>query len=164
MSSGAWAGAGAADYARRAGGAARDGMRAGGAALAERYSRPFDPNAAALAVQNEVLPYERNYFRNAGVLTDSLGRLDRLWSAIRASGPADNDTVVKAREAAAMAATARWMYRSALARQESRGMHKREDYPRQDPAQRHHLTSGGLDEVWIASRPAPALPAEEAAA
>ena len=30
-----------------------------------------------------------------------------------------------------MTATARWMYESALARSETRGMHKREDFPQQ---------------------------------
>ena len=32
-----------------------------------------------------------------------------------------------------MVATARWMYRSALARTETRGMHKRDDFPALDP-------------------------------
>jgi hypothetical protein len=30
-------------------------------------------------------------------------------------------------------------------------MHKRLDHPEQDPAQRHRLLTGGLDEIW--SRP-----------
>jgi succinate dehydrogenase/fumarate reductase flavoprotein subunit len=63
-----------------------------------------------------------------------------------------------------MLATSRWMYRSALARTETRGMHKREDHREQDAAQRHYLTSGGLDEVWVAPRPAPALVSREQAA
>jgi succinate dehydrogenase/fumarate reductase flavoprotein subunit len=52
-----------------------------------------------------------------------------------------------------MLATARWMYRSGLARQESRGMHRRDDFPDQDDRQRHYITSGGLDEVWTSVRP-----------
>ena len=35
-------------------------------------------------------------------------------------------------KARAMLATARWMYRSALARQQSRGMHRRDNFPDQD--------------------------------
>ena len=52
-----------------------------------------------------------------------------------------------------MLATARWMYRSALARTESRGMHRRDDFPDQDERQRHYITTGGLDDVWTSVRP-----------
>jgi succinate dehydrogenase/fumarate reductase flavoprotein subunit len=56
------------------------------------------------------------------------------------------------------------MYRSALARTETRGMHKREDHPRQDAAQRHYLISAGLDEIQVTARPAAARPLQEIAA
>ena len=48
-----------------------------------------------------------------------------------------------------MTATARWMYASALQRQETRGMHKYLDFPELDPAQRRRLVCGGLDQVWV---------------
>lgn len=48
-----------------------------------------------------------------------------------------------------MVATARWMYNSALARKETRGMHKHLDYPQQDTNQQRSLVSGGLDKVWV---------------
>lgn len=51
---------------------------------------------------------------------------------------------VKLRETAAMTATARWMYSSALARTETRGMHKREDHKAIDENQHYRLISGGL--------------------
>ncbi|MFG3756598.1 hypothetical protein ACGE32_30155, partial [Klebsiella pneumoniae] len=107
----------------------------------------------ARAVQREVFPYELNYFRDAGRLDGALARLDTLWrdaSEADAAVPAD---ALRTREAAAMLATARWMYRSALARTETRGMHRRDDYPQLDPRQRHYVTTGGLDDVWTASRP-----------
>jgi hypothetical protein len=43
-------------------------------------------------------------------------------------------------------------------------MHKRYDHLQQDPAQRAYLTTGGLDEIHISARPAPALPPEVLAA
>jgi succinate dehydrogenase/fumarate reductase flavoprotein subunit len=47
-----------------------------------------------------------------------------------------------------MVAHARWMYTSALARTESRGMARREEFPQLDPAQYHRLAVGGLDRLW----------------
>ena len=166
MSSGFWAGAAAADRARHLGTrtAKRVVTRAGGVALETRNDRPFDPARVTRAVQDEVLPYDKNYFRTGTVLHHSLRQLDLLWSDIRQADAAAPEDVVKAREAAAMTATARWMFRSALVRTETRGMHKREDYAKLDTAQRHLLTSGGLDEVWVKTRPAPALAVQEVAA
>jgi succinate dehydrogenase/fumarate reductase flavoprotein subunit len=48
------------------------------------------------------------------------------------------------------------MYTAALARTESRGMHKRLDHPGADPDLRHRLIVGGLDELW--STPDPVRP------
>jgi len=151
LSSGFWAGAGAADFARAArSGAPRVALRAGGAALVGRGAVPADSQALVRAVQDEVFPFERNWFREGGKLHDSLGRLDALWERLRASAPAANAIdAVRAREATAMLATSRWMYRSALQRTETRGMHRRREHAAVDPAQRHRLLSGGLDEVWV---------------
>lgn len=60
--------------------------------------------------------------------------------------------LVKGRQAAAMTAHARWMYASAPARTESRGMARRLDHPDEDPAQHRRIPTGGLDRVW--TRPA----------
>ncbi|MFG1343855.1 FAD-binding protein [Xanthobacter autotrophicus DSM 431] len=161
VSSGRWAGRAAAEFGRRApqGGARRG---AGIAGLRDAGARPFDPAAAARAVVEEVHPFDRNYFRTEEGLAGALGRLDRQWESLSASAPAGRTDVLRTREAAAMTAVARWMYRSALARTESRGMHRRLDHAAADPAQRHLLTSGGLDEVFVARRPAPPLAADAA--
>lgn len=156
MSSGFWAGAGAADHAtatRRA--AAKEVLHAGTVALRETSrTTAFDSERAVRAVQNEVFPYARNWTRSAGLLEDSLVRLDELWDRMRTSAPAsDALSAIRAREAAAMLATARWMFRSALARTETRGMHRRAEYKAIDTAQRHRLISGGLDEVWVHRSP-----------
>jgi succinate dehydrogenase/fumarate reductase flavoprotein subunit len=189
LSSGCWAGAAAADFASDLGPLAhhRAAVAVGGAGLrptdqpsgtATRGTTAGGTTAGAVAggavagavsardvvaaVQAEVMPYGRNYFRSGDRLADSLDRLDDAWQATRAhlggGLPAGLDARAQARsrEAAAMLATARWMYRSAAARTETRGMHKREDFPAGDAGQHHRLTTGGLDQVWV--RPAP-LPA-----
>jgi succinate dehydrogenase/fumarate reductase flavoprotein subunit len=154
MSSGAWAGQGAADYARQLGAIARRRLSSAGTiAFRNGSRRAFEPAALAKTVQNEVVPYELNYFRDASRLHGALARLDAAWLDISEADAANSADVLRAREGAAMLATARWMYRSALARQESRGMHRRDDYPGQDDRQRHYLTTGGLDEVWTSVRP-----------
>ncbi len=154
-SSGYWSGQAAALYARSLGQKAlqRQVKQAG----TPQANKPtIDPKAVVEAVQAEVFPYDRNYFRSQSRLVDSLGRLDSLWQEVQTTGQdTSNDPtqVVQAREAAAMVATARWMYRSAIERRETRGMHKYIDYPELDPTQQHHLISGGLDQVWVKSQP-----------
>jgi succinate dehydrogenase/fumarate reductase flavoprotein subunit len=165
MSSGFWAGASAADFARGGASTQRPVSRAGRVALRPGAARAFNPAEVTRAVQDEVFPYDRNYFRHGPGLQDSLSRLDHLWRNIATTGEADSLNVVKAREAAAMVATARWMYRSALERNESRGMARRLDFPQLDAGPRYRVHSGGLDEVWTSrnsiAEPVAALEAAE---
>jgi len=154
MSSGTLAGRGAADYARQAGTTGRQKLSsAGTVGFRRRGQHAFEPAALKKIVQDEVFPYELNYFREASRLDGALARLDAGWRNASEADAADTSELLRARESAAMLATARWMYRSALARQESRGMHRRDDFPDQDHRQRHYVTTGGLDEVWTSTRP-----------
>ncbi|MFD3417505.1 FAD-binding protein [Streptomyces decoyicus] len=163
ISSGTWAGQGAARYVlsfgHRARAAARRLVPTGGAGL--RPTRTPGPAGAhrevIAAVQGEVLPYEKNYLRHGTALVASLAALDATWDEARSALLGTGPDVVRAREAAAMTAHARWMYASALARTESRGMARRLDFPEQDPAQRHRIITGGLDEVWTRPEPVRAL-------
>src|SRR6185436_3956612 len=76
ISSGTFAGQGAADYARHAGAArGRRLSSAGTIALRKGHGRPFNPSELATDVQSEVFPYDLNYFREAGRLGASLQRL-----------------------------------------------------------------------------------------
>jgi len=152
MSSGSFAGEGASNYARRL------GSRAASRRLKGLSSSPLTSASAGRpertaehirAVQDEVMPYDRNLFRTEKGLTESLGRLDSLWGELRQTPVERSAAGVKGREAAAMTATARWMYRSALARTETRGMHKRADYPELDPNQRYRLIAEGLDDIAV---------------
>ncbi len=79
----------------------------------------------------------------------SLDRLDACWADLQRHGLGDGLVAVKAREAAALTATSRWAYRSALARTESRGMHRRLDMPNADPGFACSLHVSGLDEVRV---------------
>ena len=106
-------------------------------------------------VREEMLPLDRNYFRSAPVMDASLARLDASWSALSLHLRGEGAAAVRAREAAALIATSRWAYRSALARIESRGMHRRRDRPATDPAFACLFEASGLDSVRIARQPVP---------
>jgi succinate dehydrogenase/fumarate reductase flavoprotein subunit len=67
----------------------------------------------------------------------------------------DGAAAMKAREAAALTASSRWAYRSALARAESRGMHRRRDRPDPDPAFACLFEARGLDRVEIRQQDIP---------
>lgn len=168
LSTGFWAGAGAADFARGAR-AERPTLRhAGQVGFDGAGAHAADPKALVAAVQAEVFPLQNTWFRHGERLDASLRRLDTLWTQWRAAAPPPRNQARRAREAVAMLAHARWMARSALARTETRGMHRRDDHPHTDPAQQHHVTTGGLDTLWTGTAPAahplPAAPALERAA
>ncbi|MBY3623155.1 FAD-binding protein [Acinetobacter sp. CUI P1] len=158
MSSGSFAGEGAAVYAQSLGShvAQRNPVGLSSSPLVHQEVKPgvkpgvtTQTTEVVSAVQAEVKPYDINLFRTNKGLTSSLGRLDELWKEQRSREIQLTPEGVKAREAEAMTATARWMYNSALARTETRGMHKREDFKGTDQDQHHRLISGGLDQVWV---------------
>jgi len=171
IGSGNIAGRAAADFARSLGKAVnqRPVQRAGGAGLRpRRFAAGYDANAVVKGVQDEVFPYDKNIFRTEKGILESLSKLDALWEQV--NGTPEQGTaqqLVRSREAAALVATARWSYFAGLQRTETRGMHKRLDYPGLDPAQRHYLRVGGLDKLWtradavpeaIVQKPQPAAP------
>jgi succinate dehydrogenase/fumarate reductase flavoprotein subunit len=100
-------------------------------------------------VQEHTVPLRRSYWRNRVVLRDSLGELDGMWPAVVYGLGGTGPALLRAREAAAMLAVARWATHSALARTESRGLHRRTDHPAGAERWRVHLTAGGLDRVWV---------------
>jgi succinate dehydrogenase/fumarate reductase flavoprotein subunit len=151
-SSGSWAGHGAAAFAisrRTARAPGPAGLRPAGTA-GRRPHGPIalDYRAVVAEVQRQVLPYDVNYLRHGDRLRPALDSLDHAWAAVRQGLGGTGEDIFRAREAAAMVAHGRWMFHAALARTESRGMHKRRDRPGLDPAQHHRLLTGGLDDVW----------------
>ncbi|WP_454190872.1 FAD-dependent oxidoreductase [Paenibacillus sp. Marseille-Q7038] len=103
------------------------------------------------AIQNEILPLEKNYFRTESGVQESLNILHELWPKVQHQKIESIHDVVHAREAAAMAATARWIYTAALARKETRGrgLHSFKEYPEQDPNQHHRIIVSGLEEIQV---------------
>lgn len=147
--SGSWAGQGAAAFALHRGRPSGD-LTATGEVGARAE---LDYREVVTEVQRHTLAYDVNYLRHADRLRPALTALDDLWTVARPGLAAEGENLFRSREAAAMLAHGRWMYHAALFRTESRGMHRRFDFPDPDPAQRHRLVTGGLDELW--TRPEP---------
>lgn len=152
--SGTWAGEAAARHAvssrcsadvRRLQSAGRAGMSREPAG----HMQGMDTSYLIQSVQREVFPLDINYFRSEPVIQKSLERLNGLWPEVYAEVSGDSRERIKAREAAAMAATARWMYSAALTRKETRGMHTLLEYPDQDKGQQHRLTVRGIDRIQV---------------
>ena len=129
------------------------GLRPGSSA------RPLDVAAIRDTVRHELNDYDKNLFRTEAGLRRSLSVLDGLWSGLADHG-ADPGTGngagngaggrdgLRTREAAALVATGRWCLAAALARSETRGMHRRTDAPDPDPGLAGTIFTGGLDRVW----------------
>ncbi|MFB2837326.1 FAD-dependent oxidoreductase [Floridanema evergladense] len=154
ISTGQWAGEGAAAFAKILGAHAHERVvhPAGQAGLRSKFrtTEAFDSDAIVQAVQAEVFPLEKNYFRSEQKLLDSLAKLERLWEQVQGNPKQDTVRDVEhSRRAAALTAVARWAYFSALHRQETRSEHIRVDYPQTDPNQRYYQATGGLDRLWV---------------
>jgi len=156
VSSGQWAGEGAARFA----GTVRSrspGRPIGQAGLRPDSPHPIDLRGALAVVQGEMLAYDRNIFRHGDRLARTTSLLDDLWTAFSSHALGSGENLLRTREMAAMLATARWSAASALARDESRGMHQREDRPETDPRFANRVVSGGLGKVWIRAETTHAL-------
>ncbi|WP_330250101.1 FAD-binding protein [Nocardia sp. NBC_00565] len=160
IASGVWAGKGATRFAHGRGmtGPVREVAGAGLNPVAR-----IDPRAVVGLVQEHTLPLRRSYWRSAGSLRDSIAELDGMWPGAEFDLGGSGADRLRARQAAALLAVARWTKYSALARTESRGMHRRTDHPGATDDWRVRLTSGGLDSVWVRSdTPPPAAELAEA--
>lgn len=149
IATGVWSGKGAAAFAQRLGSRAheRSVRPAGQAGLRPAAAaRAVDPSEAVALVRGEMLPVDRNFFRSAPKLAVSLARLDAAWATIRDHAQGEGAAAFRLREAAALLASSRWAYRSAQARTETRGMHRRLDAPASDAAQARRLTIAGVDQ------------------
>lgn len=149
LSSGYWSGQAAARRARRLGSRAQ--LKAEAIGLAGLRPRRSAGKLAADEVidsaRAEATHYDKNLFRTGDKLTRSLAVLDALWQDVRDELHAEGPAVVRAREAAAIVASARWSYTAALHRRETRGQHQREDATATLDQYAHRQVLSGLDRV-----------------
>ncbi len=155
IASGWWSGHGAASHAKRRGDKA---FRTNSNPLGQAGLRPGSTSKASLtpkdvidSVRAEVTPLEKNYFREGGRLQASSEKLDAIWSDVRNHLSASGLDRLKAREAAAIAASGRWSVTAALARKESRGMHRRSDCKGSVSAFAHSITLRSVDEINVSA-------------
>jgi succinate dehydrogenase/fumarate reductase flavoprotein subunit len=158
ISSGQWAGRGAARFALGLGARSseRELRATGRVGLAGRdhAAGSFDADAVIRAVQAEMFPLDKNYFRSEPGLTRSLAALSDAWRALQAEPLQDSvREIERSRTAAFLAATARHCYTSSLERRETRSLNRRVDHPELDPARQHYQATGGIDDIWV--RPVP---------
>jgi succinate dehydrogenase/fumarate reductase flavoprotein subunit len=152
ISSGTWAGRAAAAHAVATAAVAHGGLRGAGRAGLRPTGTPGPADGwreLTRAVQEQALPTERNGVRTEAVMADAAAVLEDLWRAAGATLHGTGRDALRAREAAAMIATARWCFASARTRTESRAIHVRDDFPDRDPGQRDSVLTGGLEEVWV---------------
>ena len=162
--SGHWAGQGAAKHAKSLGEHAHQRQVRGAGRVGLLSSRETDKvyhnDEVLKGVQDELFPYDKNMLKTESSLLNSLAKLNGLWNEIQANPDvATPRNRLRSREIAALVTTARWSYFSGLERKETRGEHRRLDYPSIDPNQHHYLISGGFDKVWVRPEKAPVSPA-----
>lgn len=158
IATGVWAGKGAAAFAKSLGsGAAERKVRpAGQAGLRPALSvREVDPAASVALVREELLPIDRNFFRSASKLAQSLVRLDSVWNELRDHAHGTGALGFRLREVAGLLVSSRWAYRAAEVRIETRGMHRRLDAPAGNPALARRITISGIDNPRFDLDPAP---------
>ena len=114
-----------------------------------------DIEAIRGTVSRELNDIDKNMLRTGDGLHRSLAVLDDLWTQLvsQGTGAADRDGL-RAREAAALVAAGRWVLNSAIAREESRGMHHRIDAPDRDPWFTRRVITSGLTTVLTTLAPA----------
>lgn len=109
------------------------------ARLRERIFAPmglkkgFEPYEAITRIQQVMVPLKYIFFREEGRLQEAIGMIEKVKTEVLPNTRAnDPHELAKYHEAASMTLCAEMVFRAALFRNESRGIHIREDYPERD--------------------------------
>ena len=90
------------------------------------------PADVVQAIQEIIVPIKYNLRRSKDRLEEALSKLEALKQKLPTLFAKDGHALFQCHEAKAMALCAEMTYRAALMREESRGWHYREDYPKRD--------------------------------
>jgi succinate dehydrogenase / fumarate reductase flavoprotein subunit len=165
------AGAGAADYVKKLGGSVPSASDKAIAHAHEHLNAPFtrDGNENPYSLHNELQNVTQDLvgiIRTEKELVDALKKLDSIReraAKVKATGgKAFNPGFHLAIDLENMLLVSESIARSALERQESRGGHTRDDYPKMDPNWRqvNHLSKWSGKAVEVEAQPAKMLPNE----
>lgn len=151
IASGIWSGKGAAEFAKNITGKNSDRKiqllgQAGLRPKKGHYEGDFTPDIIK-SVKNETLPLNVNYFRNGKRIQQSLTQLESLWADASNYLHGEGRQRARARESAALLASARYIWHSADLRAETRGMNRRTDQPDQLSKLTGHIQVTGTDEI-----------------
>ncbi|MBV9288063.1 MAG: FAD-binding protein [Hyphomicrobiales bacterium] len=154
IASGLWAGRSAAARAATFGARARQKEAHSVAGNDGGSGAAIDPEQAPAYVsvaQAAMFPLERNFTRDAASLRDALERLDEARRSLSAAPRSRSDARSRRREreTAAMLAAAHWICTSALERRETRGIHRRRDFPSYSDGPPRSLRLRGVDDCRI---------------
>lgn len=109
------------------------------ATLKERMFAPmalkkgFEPYEAISRIQQVMVPLKYIFFREAASLKEAIGMIEKVKAEVLPNIKAnDPHELAKYHEAESMTLCAEMVFRAALLRNESRGIHIRADYPERD--------------------------------